>query len=295
VVTASGAPSNSDESLGPTLARLRHARNLTGRQLGELVNMSQPKISRLENGIGIADPDDVEVVARALEAPDDLVARLVELAEQAQNRMTDWRPFTPSLPDRQRGISDMENDVRVLRVFQPIVVPGLLQTSDYARAVLTAHAALLSPKPPGTAVSETVSLRVARQEALADPTRTFHFVFTETALINRVCAPEYMPAQLQRVRDVARQENVTVRIVPADVNLVVPPIHGFVLADDSTVLIDLLNTGISSSGRRDVAFYQQVFAEFEQQSVTDIDPLLDRYLEQSLQLLQGKAKRSGPG
>ncbi|MEV4623537.1 helix-turn-helix transcriptional regulator [Asanoa sp. NPDC049573] len=286
----SGA-SDPEDSLGATLARMRRSMNLTGRQLAKRVGMSQPKISRLENGVGLPDPADVARIARELDAPDDVVVRLTELAEQAHNQMTDWRPMSPSLAIRQRDVADMEAEVRTLRVFQPTVIPGLLQTSDYIQAVLTPMQRLIladGAAPSAAAILEAVSARVTRQEILADPTRTFHFIITETVLSNRFLAPEYMPAQIQRLRDAAKQDNVTLGLIPADADIIVPPVHGFVLADDVSVEIDLFNTAISTQGRRDTAFYRQVFDEYERESTTDIEPILERHLEHYLDRLRGR-------
>ncbi|GAA1891920.1 helix-turn-helix domain-containing protein [Asanoa iriomotensis] len=284
-----GAHFDPDDSLGPTLARLRRAKNLTGRELGKLVDMSQPKISRLENGVGLPDPADIERVARALDAPDDLVRQLVALAEQAQNMMTDWRTSTLSLPGRQHDIGEIESGVRELRVFQPTVIPGLLQTSEYARGVLTSYQRVLSPAldaAANAAVAEAVSARMARQEILADPARRFHFLIMEAVLESRVCAPEYMPAQIQRLREVAKQENVTVGLLPTDSDVTTLPMSGFVLADDAVVIIDLLNTSISTRGKLDAAAYRQAFDALAKAAITEIDPLLDRHMDRFLRAMR---------
>ncbi|HTF07298.1 MAG TPA: helix-turn-helix transcriptional regulator [Asanoa sp.] len=286
-----GALFDPDDSLGATLARMRRAKNLTGRQLAELVDMSQPKISRLENGVGLPDPADVARVARALDAAEDILRHLIDLAEHAQNRMTDWRAFTVSLAGRQRSVGDLESDAKTLRVFQPFLIPGLLQTSEYARAVLTRFQHLISPTSPvvGSAnVAEAVSLRMARQEILADQDRTFHFVMLEGVFQSHVCAPEYMPAQIQRLREVGKQDNVTISVVPAGVDPGTPPLNGFVLADESLIMIDLLNTSISSVGRADMADYRRTFDEYAQAAVTEFEALLTRHQDGYLQQMQAK-------
>jgi len=283
---SAGASPGPDESVGATLARMRRERKLTGAQLGKLVGMSQPKISRLENGIGFPDPADVAQVARALGASESHAQRLSELAEQSHNRMTDWRPLPNELAQRQREVSEWELAARTFRVFQPAVVVGLLQTSGYARAVLSSFQDLISPGSDGAgrAVSEAVSQRLHRQEVLSDPARSFRFVMTETVLSNRLCPPEDMLAQIRRLREVARQENVSIGIVPAETSWPTPPFHGFLLLDDHTVSIDLFNTGITSRGKADVRVYQQVFDGFEARAVTEIDPILDKHQEIYLDL-----------
>ncbi|MEV0715858.1 helix-turn-helix transcriptional regulator [Asanoa sp. NPDC050611] len=283
-----GAHFDSDDSLGPTLARLRRAKNLTGRELGKLVGMSQPKISRLENGVGLPDPADIERVARALDAPDELVRHLVARAEHAQNMMTDWRAFTVSLPGRQQDMGEIEARLTELRVFQPTVVPGLLQTSEYARAVLTSYQHVITPLDAAAhaVVAEAVAARMARQEILTYPERRFHFLIMEAVLESRVCAPEYMPAQIQRLREVAKQENVTVGLLPTDSDVRILPMSGFVLVDDDVVIIDLLNTSISTGGKRDTAAYRQAFDALTEAAITDIDPLLDRHMDRYLRAMR---------
>src|SRR5690349_13472042 len=91
-------------TVGAELARLRRAANLTGSQLARRVDMSQAKISRIENGVGHTTPDDVRALAETLGAPRETVDRLVEEAEQALDRMTDWRPTIGAVTDIQQEV-----------------------------------------------------------------------------------------------------------------------------------------------------------------------------------------------
>ena len=291
---ASAGDSADREELAATLAELRRASGLTGEQLGARVGMSQPKISRLERGTGAADPEDVARIARALGADERQTRRLVELAEQSQTRATDWLPNPARLAARQRNIGQWEAQARTLRVFQPAIIAGPLQTSEYARAVLSASQRLISPGSDvsaSAAVPEAVSARVRRQEVLADPSRTFRFVMAETVLRNRICAPEEMPAQITRLRELARQDNVSISIIPADTRWEVLPLHGFLLLDDHTVTVDLFNNGFTSRSKADARFYRQVFDMLEAQGVEEIDEILDEYLELYLDLSRPARRR----
>jgi hypothetical protein len=93
-----------------------------------------------------------------------------------------------------------------------------------------------------------------------------------------------MAAQIQRIREVASQDNVSVAIIPATVHLAYPPYHGFSLWDDRMVLIDLFNTVLTSHGRSYVRLYGRVFSTLEGQATDDIEPILDRYFEHYLDL-----------
>jgi transcriptional regulator with XRE-family HTH domain len=288
-MSADNAPVTAYEgAVGAVLAALRRDAGLSGTALGRRVGMSQAKISRIETGAGLPEPADVERIARALGAGDELIGRLVGQAiEQSQDRMTDWRLGPVALAGRQQDVEQLEHATTVYRIFQPAVIIGLLQTSEYARAVLTTVRDFMANNgvgSPAAAVPEAVSARVRRQEILADPGKRFHFVMAESVLMNRLCPPEEMPAQIQRIRAVARQENVSLAMIPADQRWSFLPLHGFELLDDRDVHVDLVNTGLTSHGRSDLRLYRQVFDTLERQATTDIDAMLDRYLELYLDL-----------
>jgi hypothetical protein len=100
-----------------------------------------------------------------------------------------------------------------------------------------------------------------------------------------------MTGQITRIREVARQENVTVSIVRADQELPFPPFHGFELLDDRCVFVDIFNTSLISRGQRDTDLYRHVFDRWEQASTTDIEPILDRYLNLYLDLARPRPRR----
>jgi transcriptional regulator with XRE-family HTH domain len=281
MTTTPGIPASPDEPVGQVLARMRKAKRLTGGQLAAIVGMSQPKISRIERGQGLPDPEDIGSIARALGADEPLARELMDRAESSHDRMTDWRPTPIGLAGRQKSVAQWEAASKVVRVFEPALVVGLLQTSGYARSVLVAFQRLAgSGAAPmsETAVLAAVSARVQRQEILADAGKTFRFVMTETVLRNHLCPPAEMLAQIAHLRAVsARYSNVSIEIIPDLRPWVVAPQHGFTMFDDRAVIVDLYNTGLTSRGRTDAHIYRQVFDLFEEMAVADIDPLLDKY------------------
>jgi transcriptional regulator with XRE-family HTH domain len=244
-----------DEPVGVTLARMRHARGLTGAALAALVGMSQPKISRIERGKGLVEPDDIGILARALGAGQRDAASLMQRAEQSHDRLTDWRSNSNNLASGQAAVAGWERSATTLREFQPALVPGLLQTSGYAEA------------------------------------KSFGFLITESVLRNEICAPAEMLAQINRIRDtLARQSNVSLGIIPDGIRLELPPMHGFALLDDSMVFLDVFNTGALTRGRKDIASYGRVFEIFERHAGPP-GPLLDRYEAYYIDRL--RTRRSG--
>ncbi|HEV7960920.1 MAG TPA: Scr1 family TA system antitoxin-like transcriptional regulator, partial [Actinoplanes sp.] len=86
------------------------------------------------------------------------------------------------------------------------------------------------------------------------------------------------------LREVSRQDNVTLSIIPADAPLSIPPYHGFELLDDRYVMVDLYNTTMMSRGRADTSLYRQVFDNLEEAGTVEIDQVIDKYFEIYLDL-----------
>lgn len=282
--------------LGSALARLRRQRGLTGQQLGRLAGMSQAKVSKVENGVVTPSVRDVERMARALHAPQDVLQQLVDSAEGLLDQFTDWRITTRRLTSGQQQLAADEERARVMRVFQPAVVPGLLQTAEYARAVLSDYASAFSGERPGAEqreVRSAVSARIQRQEVLYGTGKRFLFVLTESVLTNRVCTAAEMVGQLDRIRTVAEYDNVEVRVVPADARLDYPPVHGYQLFDDRVVVVDMMSTTVVSRGKADLAVYRAVFDYFRQRAEPDAGPVLGRHLRGYADLTAGGDPAAG--
>jgi len=273
------------ETVGAILARWRKRRKMTGQALGDRVGMSQAKISRLETGVVTAEPSDVRLIAEALEVPPTEVEHLVELAEHADDRLTEWTSAGHGSADRQREYARKETAAKELRVFQPAVVPGLVQTSEYARAVLTASHDGKDDRQRTQAVSGAVNARMVRNQILYLPDRRFHFLITEQVLRNRVCEPAEMIAQIHRLREVADFPGVQLRIIADGTTLPVPPYHGFEVADERWVSVDLFTSSVYSGGRKTTRDYRRVFDELEAAAVTDIDDILDRHQAEYARML----------
>ncbi len=268
-------------ALAAALARLRRQRGLTGQELGRRAGMSQAKISKIETGVVAPGAGDVERLARALEAPDEVVDDLIDRANSLHDQFTDLRLTTQRLTSMQQNFARDEERATHISVFQIAVLPGLLQTTDYARAVLGEYATVLSGNEPShqpQAAPAAVSGRIQRQEVLYDRRKRFDFVLAESVLDRMVGSPAQMLAQLESIRRVGAQENVRLTIVPADADLAFLPQHGFHLFDDRVVVIDLMSTTVVSRGREDIRVYRLLFDYFVGQATAEIDPILDRYM-----------------
>ena len=276
-------PGDPEPRIGAELRAARKRAGLTGAELAARAGMSQAKISRLERGLFRTDPADAETLGGAMGLPPAQIAALVALAHRERERMNDWRSEPGRLPDRQEEIAELERASNEIRVFNGALVPGLLQTSGYAQRALgtwlrAGREAVERPET-GAEMLATVSRRIGRQEILADPRRSFHFVITESVLGNWLGTAEDMLSQIQRLRELTGLRNVRFGIIPSRSRLIDAPLHSFELLDDRWVMVDLYNTAMTSQGPADTRLYREIFDRMQQAAVADVDAVLREYTD----------------
>lgn len=291
-----GSPGLEDESVGAVLARIRREKRITGAGLAAMVSMSQPKISRIERGKVLPDPDEVRLIAHALDLDESTTLALTEQAERSLDRMTDWRRPSADWPNQQKTLADWESSAAIIRCFEVAAVPGLLQTSGYARATLSEFqrmAPLASHELTEAALLAAISARFQRQEILADRGKEFRFVLGEATLKRQACPPGEMLAQISHLREISTENaNVSIRMILNTASTPIPLIHGFALIDDDLVIIDLYNTGLLSRSRKDIESFRRVFDMIEEHA-TDIGPQLDEYEAFYIEALR-RQRAAGP-
>jgi transcriptional regulator with XRE-family HTH domain len=195
---------------GAELRRLRTAKGLSREQAAEAIRASEWKIHRLENGqVSFKERDIVDLLRLYGVTDADEVAALVVLAREA-NTPGWWQRYGDVLPQWFRTYVDLESAASLIRTYEGQLVPGLLQTDDYIRAVV--HDASLEPSED---VGRRVRLRMARQTALTRerPPRLWAVV-DEAALRRPVGGREVMRGQLERLIAATKLPNVTLQVLP---------------------------------------------------------------------------------
>lgn len=233
---------------------------VSGRQLAHRTGLSQSRVSRIERGEALASIPELTVWMDVCGAADHLQA-MIEATEAALNQTDGWREFmaADTLAAMQQQVRDREAKARTLRVFQPTLVPGLLQTAEYARLVFIA-----SDLTGQQDYAAAVQRRVDRQQVLYEQGHRFEFVITEAALRWRPGPPEVQLAQIDRILNLSTLSNVSVSVVPLDGTTTAIPWHGFSLyedldEDEPFVQVETIHAYVSVTEPRDVALYRQQF------------------------------------
>jgi len=195
--------------LGAELRRLRLAAGRTQTDVGAAIDRTHATLVNWERGKTKISKSDLVCLLAELRAPLDVRKALEQLREECGQGTSPWVIY--GLPDWFRPFVSFEEDAIAETTFQPVIIDGLLQTEDYARAVLLAARQVVA----SSAVDNRVAARIQRQQRLADPDPLrFHTVITEAALRLEVGGPAVMTVQLERLLEAVSAEHITIQVLP---------------------------------------------------------------------------------
>lgn len=245
---------NQPGGLAERLTLMRKAAGLTQEALAALLNWPRSKVVKLENGKQMPVPSDLTQWAEAL-GRQDAVPDLLPLLEEAQAVHRQWRhKIRTGHAAVQVEFDTLVRNGTVIRNFQTFLIPGLVQTPDYARYRMLEAVRLHGFDPDK--VEEAVGARMHRQEVLYDTRKSFEFIIMQAALDYLLCPPEVMRGQLDRLMGLLGLGNVHFGIVPPGRELPVTPYLGFLMVDDITVVETF--TGADTLRGEESAKYAQI-------------------------------------
>jgi hypothetical protein len=200
-------------ALGSHLRQLREARGITREAAGHTVRVFSSKTSRLEPGRVASKERDVADLL-SLYGLTDAEQRQEILSRARQANATGWwRQYGDVLPSWFETYLGLEQAASVIRVYEPQLVPGLLQTQDYARAVMRLRHAHVSADE----IDRRIALRMARQAFLSQPGAPELWAALDEAVLRRPLGDQTMQrAQLLHLIKMAQRPNITLQVVPFD-------------------------------------------------------------------------------
>ncbi len=247
------------DELAIALREARKRAGLTGDRLAARYGISQSKISKLETGKVLPSATDVERILSALGVSGERQRELTALARLANTEFQNVRAsLRRGLHQKQRELEALEADAHHIRFFLPLMITGLLQTPEYARASLANF--------PGDH-PHAIAKRLDRQARLYDVTKPFTFVLTEAAVRWQLCEPPVMAVQMDRLASLSALPNIRLGVIPLDAYVPDGPLNTFTIYDERLVTAETFGGVIVMRDPRDVAYHLQLFAFFEQHAV----------------------------
>jgi transcriptional regulator with XRE-family HTH domain len=248
---------------------LRRNAGLTGVELARRASISQSRVSRIETGHLVPQADEVDRLATALGADADTRAHLQDQARAARSTMRSWRTLhARGFAQHQADIARREQAASQIRMFQPNLVPGLLQTAEYARHVIE-----LSTTDQDLA--SAVAGRMARQSILYERGKTFAFLVTEGALRWRIAPTDDHAGQLRHVATLATLANVSVGVIPWRARVGALQNTMFCLFDEGFAFVETMTGEATTQDRHDLDHLAATFTALSEAAVTGEDAIAE--------------------
>jgi hypothetical protein len=227
--------------------------------------------------------EDLRAWAAACQATPDELQQLALMVRQLATEATSWQILHRlGLAERQREISELESLSTAIQIFQPTMVPGLLQVADYARRVMS-HG---NPSSQ-TDLAQAVARRLERQAILYDQSKQFEFILPENATRWRPGPPELMRAQLDRLISVASLPNVQLGVIPLDREALDAYLHPFVvweLEGETLVTAETLSVPVEVHEPEEVAIYRRTMERYRKSAV---------WADEAVQWIQNALSKTG--
>ncbi|MEO3812019.1 helix-turn-helix transcriptional regulator [Sphaerisporangium sp. B11E5] len=193
------------------LRRLREAAGMTQADVAERLDWHHTKVFRIETGRTSPHPNDVRTLLGlygVIEESDQNA--LIQLARNARKHGW-WYAYRDILPSHYQVYIGLESEAASIRSFELAVVPGLLQTRDYARALMTSGPLELDHDE----IERRVEVRMTRQKILDAPDRPQLWVILDEAVLHRpVGGREVLCAQIRRLLEASEQAKITIQVLP---------------------------------------------------------------------------------
>ncbi|WP_330232169.1 helix-turn-helix transcriptional regulator [Nocardia sp. NBC_00508] len=252
------------EALGARLRELRLDAGMTGTELARRAGWHQTKVSKIEYGKTKPTDDDIRVWCVHTGAPSQL-PDLIATLRNIEAAWLEWRRVLGTgTKRRQQASIKLEAETEVMRVYHPFLIPGLLQTAEYAEGVLRS---VVEFQQVPDDVDEGVSKRMERQQILYRRNHRFHFVIAEQALSTTVGNDRTMIGQLDRILAVVGMPRVALGIVPAEAPCRVP-MTNFTIFDNRMAMVETVTAELTVTQPREIAQYARAFDVLAKQALT---------------------------
>ncbi|MFI5978286.1 helix-turn-helix domain-containing protein [Streptomyces sp. NPDC051452] len=251
--------------LGAELRTLRTRAGFTSGEAAHLVGWHQSKVSRIETGASGVKPADLRLLLDAYGVRDRHLRELLLMlagSEDAGGRNRWWHAYRGVLPPTYRDFISLESQASTMRTLETTVVPGLLQTAEYARAVTRAAVKDLAEER----LDALVEVRLARQDVLrSNPPLKLSAVLDEAVLRREVGGPRVMARQRERLLEAAHLPQVRLQVLPLTAGAHVGLTGPFVIfsfpstSDLDVVVLDQLTSSLYLERKEDLVAYTEAF------------------------------------
>lgn len=262
--TPSSAAKKAQEALGLRLRELRKDAGLSGRDIAAAAGWHFTRVSKMENGVQKPTDLDIRMWCAACSA-DDQVLDLIAQARAVESMYLELRRQTRAgLKQFIQSLTTVHERAERFLVYEHNVIPGIFQTAEYARALLSFWIEFLETRND---LDAAVAARMERQAVIYRSDKKFSVVLEEAALRTQFGTRDTMAGQLDRLLSVMTLPNVSLGIVPLMGERQVVGSTGFWIYDESLVSLETPTASIDVTQPQEISMYLRMFERLRQGAI----------------------------
>lgn len=262
---SSSSAQQARQILADRLRELRRDAGLTAMELAARAGWERTKVSKIEHATRPPSAEDIRAWCQACSAENE-VPDLIASLRAAEGMWVEWQRMERSgLRRAQEARLPLYERTRQFRAYSCWMIPGLIQTEDYTRAVLRAYQQRRGLRDD---VEAAVAARTKRRRVLRHDGRTAAFVLEESVLRNGFGGPQVMSAQIAHLSEVTTWPAVSLGIIPASPDRgAAGPAEDFWIFDNEQVNVELISGYLTITQPREIAMYAQMYARLAEIAV----------------------------
>ncbi|MEU8003517.1 helix-turn-helix transcriptional regulator [Catellatospora sp. NPDC049111] len=262
---ASNTSSSSQEALNALGQRLREVRldaGLSGRDLSRLTGWPPSKVSKIENGRQAPSTEDVRQWCFHCRVPEQIPDFITSL-RAVEGMFVEWRRMERTgLKQALESTVPLHEKTKRFRTYNAWLIPGILQTADYTKAVLSTIAGRRGVPDDS---DEAVKVRLKRQQLTRMGDHRFAVIVEESVLYSSILSPELMYRQLEYVVDMSALQRVSLGVIPRSADRSsMWAVESFWIYDEDRVTVELVSGFLNLTRTHEVRMYAQAFLSYAQ-------------------------------
>jgi transcriptional regulator with XRE-family HTH domain len=263
-ISPSSSASAARAAIASRLRELRIDAGLSAKDLSALCGWHPAKTSRIEHVQAVPSDEDIRAWCRACRA--ELVAAdLIAVSHRTKSMYLEWRRIQRAgMRHVHEATVPLYERTKLFRHYCSNVVPGLVQTPEYATALLST---ITDFQDTPNDVPEAVAARMARSHVIRDGNHKFSLLIEESVLYFAIGDTSVMAGQLDYLLSVMSLPAVAFGVVPATARRPIWPLEAFLMYDDELVFVELLTAAVTITAPREIADYARAFAGLSKMAV----------------------------
>lgn len=231
--------------------------------MAERAGWHSSKVSKIEYGKQTPSEEDIRTWCQHTNAGDQISDLIATVRHVEAMYMEARRSLSTGTRRRQRAVQQQEAQTRLMRWYEPVLIPGLLHTAEYAEAVMRR---VIDFYQVPDDLDAGVAVRLQRQQILYRGDHRFHFIIAQQALATTVGDTDVMIGQLDRLLAVMSLPRVALGIIPTGADYLVPT-NQFVLHDNRLVQVEMISAELTITQPREIALYAVAFDALNRQAL----------------------------